>query len=168
MPLIAESGLPLLVHCELSSPIATTATDPRSYAHYLASRPKKWEDDAIALMIKLCDEFKCRSHIVHVSSANSLQQISDAKQRGLPLTAETCQHYLYFNAENIVDGNTAFKCAPPIREKENSEKLWQALKEGVLDFVATDHSPAPPEMKAQDSGSFTKAWGGIASLQYSL
>jgi allantoinase len=168
MPLIAESGLPLLVHCELSSPIATTATDPRSYAHYLASRPKKWEDDAIALMIKLCDEFKCRSHIVHVSSANSLQQISDAKQRGLPLTAETCQHYLYFNAENIADGNTAFKCAPPIREKENSEKLWQALKEGVLDFVATDHSPAPPEMKAQDSGSFTKAWGGIASLQYSL
>jgi allantoinase len=119
-------------------------------------------------MIKLCDEFNCHTHIVHVSSANALQQIADAKHRGLPLTAETCQHYLYFNAEDITDGKTEFKCAPPIREKENNEQLWQALKNGVLDFVATDHSPAPPAMKELQSGDFMKAWGGIASLQYSL
>ncbi|HMW66623.1 MAG: Allantoinase [Bacteroidetes bacterium ADurb.BinA245] len=168
MPLIAESGLPLLVHCELSGPVATKAGSHRSYAHYLASRPKAWEDEAIALMIKLCDEFNCHTHIVHVSSANALQQIADAKHRGLPLTAETCQHYLYFNAEDITDGKTEFKCAPPIREKENNEQLWQALKNGVLDFVATDHSPAPPAMKELQSGDFMKAWGGIASLQYSL
>ncbi|HRF25082.1 MAG TPA: allantoinase AllB, partial [Chitinophagaceae bacterium] len=168
MPLIAESGLPLLVHCELGRPEATKAGSHRSYAHYLASRPKAWEDEAIALMIKLCDEFNCHTHIVHVSSANALQQIADAKHRGLPLTAETCQHYLYFNAEDITDGKTEFKCAPPIREKENNEQLWQALKNGVLDFVATDHSPAPPAMKELQSGDFMKAWGGIASLQYSL
>jgi allantoinase len=91
-----------------------------------------------------------------------------AKQSGLSLTVETSQHYLYFNAEEIKDGRTEFKCAPPIREKANNEKLWQALKDGVIDFVATDHSPAPPEMKELVSGDFMKAWGGISSLQFSL
>ena len=91
-----------------------------------------------------------------------------AKQKGLPLTVETCQHYLYFSAEQIKDGQTEFKCAPPIREKENNEQLWQALKDGIIDFVATDHSPAPPAMKELDTGNFMKAWGGISSVQFSL
>ncbi len=75
---------------------------------------------------------------------------------------------MYFNAENIGDGQTAFKCAPPIREKENNEKLWEALKHGIIDFVATDHSPAPPELKKIESGNFKDAWGGIASIQFAL
>ena len=169
MPVIAANGLPLLVHCELESAIAAPKiTNPRSYRQYLASRPAKWEDEAIALMIRLCAEYNCRTHIVHLSSAASIDQIRNAKQKGLPLTVETAQHYLYFSAESIDDGNTYFKCAPPIREKENNDKLWAALSEGVIDFVATDHSPAPPDLKRADSGDLTTAWGGISSLQLAL
>ena len=169
MPIIAKHGLPLLVHAELTtSPANNVVTDVRSYKQYVASRPKKWEDDAIEMMIKLCEEYKCRVHIVHLSSANSIPQIATAKAKGLPLTVETAQHYLYFNAEEIADGNTAFKCAPPIREKANNDLLWQGLKDGVIDFVATDHSPATPDLKEMESGNFTKAWGGIASIQFAL
>jgi allantoinase len=174
MPVIAKHRLPLLVHCEISSevsrghPIAIGSGFSNSYPDYLASRPKKWEDDAIALMIRLGEEFNCRIHIVHLSSADSIKQITKAKEKGFPLTVETAQHYLYFNAEDIKDGQTPFKCAPPIREKANNEKLWQALKEGIIDFVATDHSPAPPYMKEITSGDFMKAWGGISSIQFAL
>jgi allantoinase len=168
MPVIAEYGLPLLVHCELSSHIASIPRSSNSYLTYLASRPKKWEDDAIALMIRLCGEFNCRTHIVHLSSADAVEQIAMAKAKGIPLTAETAQHYLYFNAEDIPDGRPEYKCAPPIRERANNEKLWQGLKEGIIDFVATDHSPAPPSLKEMESGDLMKAWGGIASLQFAL
>ena len=168
MPVIAAYGLPLLVHCELSSRVSHSPLATRHYPDYLASRPKKWEDDAIALMIRLCREYNCRTHIVHLSSADSIVQITKAKQEGLPLTVETGQHYLYFTSEEIKEGQTQFKCAPPIRERSNREQLWQALKDGIIDFVATDHSPAPPELKENDSGDFMKAWGGISSLQLAL
>ena len=169
MPILARHRLPLLVHCELSE-----ANDDwkqhnhRSYPNYLASRPKKWEDDAISLMIRLCEEFDCPVHIVHLSSADSIAPIAAAKARGLPLTVETGQHYLYFNAEDIADGQTQFKCAPPIREQVNNDQLWAALQSGIIDFVATDHSPAPPDLKQLETGDFTTAWGGIASLQLAL
>ena len=169
MPIIAKYNLPLLVHCELTTNYKLqTTNDNRSYQNYLHSRPRKWEDDAIGLMIRLCEEYNCRVHIVHLSSSNSIEQIAQAKQKGLPLTVETGQHYLYFNAEDIKDGQTQFKCAPPIREKENNDRLWQALKEGIIDFVATDHSPSTPDLKELQSGDFMKAWGGIASLQFAL
>ncbi len=174
MPIIAKYDLPLLVHCELTDTSKReTSNNQRetrnsSYLSYLNSRPKEWEDNAIALMIRLCEEYNCRVHIVHLSSAGSLEQIVKAKQRGLPLTVETSQHYLYFTAEEIKDGQTQFKCAPPIREKENNDKLWQALKDGLIDFVATDHSPATPSLKETGSGDFMKAWGGIASIQFAL
>ncbi|EHQ30461.1 allantoinase AllB [Mucilaginibacter paludis] len=168
MPIIAKYNLPLLVHCELTDDFKVKDQDPVSYAHYLASRPKYWEDQAISLMIALCEEYRCRVHIVHLSSANSIDQIAQAKQKGLPLTVETGQHYLYFNAEDIQNGQTQFKCAPPIREQANNNLLWEALKSGIIDFVATDHSPAPPDLKQLQSGDFTKAWGGISSLQFAL
>ncbi len=173
MPILKQHGAKLLVHCELESantqPVTRQpATDPRSYAHYLASRPAQWETDAIALMIRLSEEFDVHVHIVHVSAAEALPLIRDAKKRGLRITAETCPHYLVFCAEEIPDGATEFKCAPPIRERANNELLWEALKDGTLDFVATDHSPAPPDIKEQQSGDFMKAWGGIAGLQFLL
>ena len=168
MPILAQHGLPLLVHCELSTDETLATGDPKSYQNYLASRPKVWEDRAIALMIRLCEEYRCRTHIVHLSSANSIAPIAEAKQKGLPLTVETAQHYLYFNAETIPDGQTQFKCAPPIREQENNEQLWAALRDGIIDFVATDHSPAPPALKQSQTGNFMTAWGGIASLQLAL
>ena len=168
MPLIASHGLPLLVHCELPGTTHQLPLSTRVYQNYLASRPAKWEDDAIALMIRLCEKFNCRVHIVHLASADSIEQIADARQRGLPVTVETAQHYLYFNAERINEGQTQFKCAPPIREKANNEKLWEALKDGIIDFVATDHSPSPPAMKEPGTGDFMKAWGGISSVQFAL
>ena len=169
MPILARHRLPLLVHCELSEDRDDwKQNDHRSYPNYLASRPKKWEDEAIALMIRLCEEFDCCVHIVHLSSADSIAPIAAAKARGLPLTVETGQHYLYFNAEDIADGQTQFKCAPPIREQVNNDQLWAALQSGIIDFVATDHSPAPPDLKQLETGDFTTAWGGIASLQLAL
>ncbi len=170
MPILARHGLPLLVHCELSEDNAAhwAGADVRSYPHYLASRPKSWEDDAITLMIRLCAETGCRTHIVHLSSADSLPQLAAARARGLPLTVETGQHYLFFSAEEIPDGATAYKCAPPIREAANRERLWEALASGLIDFVATDHSPAPPDLKQLETGDFAAAWGGIASLQLAM
>ena len=168
MPILARYNLPLLVHCELLTDETRATGEVRSYQNYLASRPKEWEDNAIALMIRLCEEFNCRTHIVHLSSANSIEPIARAKQNGLPLTVETAQHYLFFEAEGIPDGQTQFKCAPPIRERTNRNRLWEALKGGIIDFVATDHSPAPAELKLLESGNFMKAWGGIASLQLAL
>jgi allantoinase len=169
MPLLARYSLPLLVHCELSEENDEWKKgDTRSYPNYLASRPKSWEDEAIKLMIRLCAEYRCPVHIVHLSSADSLAAIAEAKALGLPLTVETGQHYLFFNAEDIGDGQTQFKCAPPIRERANNEQLWQALQSGLIDFVTTDHSPAPPDLKQLASGDFAKAWGGIASLQLAL
>lgn len=168
MPVIARYGLPLLVHCEISDDHLITQGESTSYMHYLSSRPKEWEDKAIDLMIRLCEETGCRVHIVHLSSADSIAPIQKAKQKGLPITVETAQHYLYFNAEDIPDGNTAFKCAPPIRERANNNQLWDALKAGIIDFVATDHSPSLPENKEIESGNLMKAWGGIASIQLAL
>lgn len=167
MPVIAKHDIPLLAHCELENGASTT-TNTGSYKDYVSSRPKQWENDAIGLMIRLCRKHRCPTHIVHVSSAEALAMIDDAKKEGLPLTAETCSHYIYFNAENIPDKNTLYKCAPPIREKENNEALKHALKTGVLDFITTDHSPAPPDIKEILSGDLSKAWGGIAGLQFLL
>lgn len=170
MPVIAKYGLPLLAHCELfKKEVDNKFSDfPNSYRYYLASRPRQWENDAVDLMIKLCRKHNCRTHIVHVSSAEALIKIEQAKAEGLPLTAETCAHYIYFNAEDIPDSNCLYKCAPPIREKENNVQLKEALKNGVLDFITTDHSPAPPDIKELETGNLQKAWGGIAGLQFLL
>lgn len=170
MPIISKYDVPLLAHCELSDTKVDNrfADFPNSYRYYLASRPKKWENDAIDLMIKLCRKHNCKTHIVHVSSAESLNNIEKAKADGLPLTAETCTHYIYFSAEDIPDSNCLYKCAPPIREKENNDLLKEALKTGVLNFITTDHSPAPPDIKELITGNLMKAWGGIAGLQFLL
>ncbi|SHL99991.1 allantoinase AllB [Chitinophaga sp. CF418] len=170
MPIIARYNLPLLVHCELiaEGQHLPVQENKRSYRQYMASRPQAWEQAAINLMIRLCEKYRCQVHIVHLSAANAIGEIITAKEKGLPLTVETAQHYLYFNGEEVPDGNTSFKCAPPIRERENNQLLWEALKAGVIDFVATDHSPSPPELKALETGDFTSAWGGISSLQLAL
>ena len=122
----------------------------------------------MARMIRLCEESGARVHIVHVSSAESVALIRAARARGLHLTAETCPHYLTFHADEIRDGATEFKCAPPIRAGEHREPLWEGLLDGTLDFVVSDHSPCPPAMKHRARGNFFEAWGGIPSLQLGL
>jgi len=169
MPILAELGLPLLVHAELPGPIDSAAKslagkDFRRYENYLASRPDEAELAAIRLLITLCRKFRVPIHIVHLATALGLPLIRAAKAEGLPVTVETCPHYLYFAAEDIPDGATQYKCAPPIRSHDNRELLRQAAADGTLDLIASDHSPCPPEMKGLEAGDFAKAWGGIASL----
>ena len=174
LPKLAGLGAPLLAHAELPGPIAravaslANSASPRKYATWLGVRPREAENEAVALLVRLGSEFGARIHIVHVSSADTLGLLRGAKDAGGAVTAETCPHYLTFAAEEIADGATEFKCAPPIREGQNREKLWQGLADGTLDFVATDHSSCPPAMKLQEEGDFLRAWGGIASLQLSL
>jgi allantoinase len=173
LPSIAESGLPLLVHAELAGPIdhATQKlrnADWRTYATYLASRPDDAELQAIRLMIRLCRQYGFRLHIVHLSTALALHDLRAARAEGLPITIETCPHYLHFAAEDIPDGATLLKCAPPIRSKANQNALWHALQDGTIDMVVTDHSPCLPEMKCTETGRFDQAWGGIASLSVGL
>jgi allantoinase len=175
LPRLKSADLPLLAHAEVAEPvIAATdalnaaAADWRRYSTHLASRPDEAETEAIALLVRLAEEFATPIHIVHLASAKALPLLADARKRGLPITVETCVQYLWFAAEDIPDGATEFKCAPPIRSKSNREDLWAALEAGLIDMVTTDHSPCPPEMKRRDEGRWDLAWGGISSLGLAL
>ena len=173
MPELAALGSVLLVHAELPEPIENAIeklkhSNPQDYQTFLQSRPRASENEAVKLMIRLCRETGARVHIVHHSSSDVLPLLKAAKAEGLPLTVETCPHYLTFAAEEIPDGATHFKCCPPVRERENREKLWAALEDGVIDMVVSDHSPCTPNLKLLETGDFLEAWGGIAALQFSL
>ena len=173
LPKIKKTGLPLLVHAELPGPVDSATqglmqADWRVYDTYLKSRPDEAELSASELLIRLCEESGCRIHIVHLSTSKALARLRDAKRRGLPITVETCPHYLHLCSEEIANGATLNKCAPPIRNRENREALWQGLREGVIDLVATDHSPCPPPMKRMERGDFQFAWGGIPSVSLAL
>lgn len=170
---VARSGLPLLVHAELPGPVdeatASLATaDWRSYETFLKSRPDEAELVAIRLLISLCREYRFRLHVVHLSTYKGINLLRAARAEGLPITVESCPHYLHLLAETITDGSTQFKCAPPIRSCANREQLWQGLRDGVIEMVVTDHSPCPPAMKNPGTGDFRSAWGGIASLSVAL
>lgn len=170
LPILAKVGLPLLAHAELPERLRdpVPGDDVREYRTWLDCRPPDSEHAAIDLLVALAREHGARLHIVHLASADALPSLGLARTAGLPVTVETCPHYLTFAAENIPPGATAFKCAPPIRAARHRERLWQALAAGEIDLVATDHSPAPPALKHFDDGDFLRAWGGIASLQIGL
>jgi allantoinase len=173
LPVLARYNVPLLVHAELVGPVdadreAQASGSSRSHHRWMESRPADFELDAIRLLIDLCREYRAPIHIVHLATAEALPMLADARAEGLPLTVETAPHYLFFCDEEIPDGATQYKCAPPIRDRENREGLWQGLRDGIIDMVATDHSPAPPELKGVTTGDFDAAWGGISSLQVSL
>jgi len=169
------TGLPLLAHAEVAGPVdAATGKlnaageDWRKYSTYLASRPDAAEVEAIEMLIRLAEELATPIHIVHLATAQALPLIADARRRGVPVSVETCVQYLWFAAEEIPDGTTEFKCAPPIRSQTNRDALWTALEDGLIDLVATDHSPCPPAMKRRDEGLWNRAWGGISSLGLAL
>lgn len=174
MPILAQAGVPLFVHAEIVSPLrpeveADFVENPKDYRAYLATRPPVWEADAIRLMIELCRATGCQVHIVHLSAAEAAKPlIQKAKAEGLPLTIETCPHYLNFSAEEIPNSCTIFKCAPPIRGHDQNEQLKMLVANGLIDTIGSDHSPAPPELKHIADGDLARAWGGIASLQLLL
>lgn len=166
---IASFGGLLIVHAEDAHAI-DEAPSPRGgrYEDFLRSRPRGAEDAAVARVIELSRSTGCRVHVLHVSSADALPLLAAARRDGLPVTAETCPHYLTFAAEDVPDGGTQYKCCPPIREAANRDRLWEGLRDGVLDLVVTDHSPSTADLKCLDTGDFGTAWGGIASLQVGL
>jgi len=183
---LAQMGrsLPVLVHAELPRPLARAAAAsagmaPQRYASWLAARPAAAETEAIRLLLRLARGPSARGaksdgaraarlHIVHLSAAEALPLLARARKEGLAVSVETCPHYLTFSAEEVTDGATEFKCAPPIRERANRERLWQAISQGAIDLIASDHSPCPTEMKRRAEGDFAEAWGGIASIELSL
>jgi allantoinase len=165
----AALGSVVLVHAEDAAVIAAAPPPAgRTYASYLASRPPAAEVAAIAQVIEAAERAGARAHILHLSAADALPLLEAARSRGAAITVETCPHYLALAAEDIPDGATQFKCAPPIRERANRERLWQALRAGIIDCVVSDHSPCPPAMKHLADGDFGAAWGGISSVQLSL
>ncbi|HUG02399.1 MAG TPA: allantoinase AllB [Longimicrobiales bacterium] len=177
MPILAGLGAPLLVHAEMPGVVlAATAlaldarrpADPRRYATYLSTRPARAEVEAIALVGRLAAEHRCRVHVVHVATGAAAPALRAAREAGAEISAETCPHYLRFAAEDVPDGATEFKCAPPIREAEERNALWAALERGDLSMVVSDHSPCVPGMKRLSDGDFLDAWGGIASLEVAL
>lgn len=166
---IAGINIPLLVHAESDCGFVKGKNYSEfSYSSFLDSRPPEWESKAIDILIKLCREFEQHIHIVHLSSTDSISKIRDAKAEGLKITVETCPHYLFFSSEEINDRQTLYKCTPPIRNNDNRKKLWDAISEGVIDLIVSDHSPCDPELKCIEEGSFENAWGGISSLQLGL
>jgi allantoinase len=174
MPLLAEAGVPLFVHAELVAPLpqevsAAFSKYPKSYAAFMATRPPEWELAAIRLLIRLCRDYQCPVHIVHLAAAEAARPlILEAKRARLPITVETCPHYLYFIAESIPDGDPRFKCAPPIREMRQRDRLRYMVEAGEIDTIGSDHSPAPAALKHLEDGDLSKAWGGIPSLQLLL
>jgi allantoinase len=184
---LADSGVPEfppVSPAELDTALATVdalfvvhAEDPAhlhaaapsaAYADFLASRPADAEHAAIATAIDAARRRGGRVHILHLSAAGALPMIAAARAEGVRVTAETCPHYLTLDAERIPDGATEFKCCPPIRDAANADLLWQALRDGLITCVVSDHSPCTPELKRRDTGDFAAAWGGIASVQLGL
>jgi allantoinase len=165
------AGLPalLVVHAEDAGAVAgAPPAHGRRYADFLASRPRGAENLAVAQVVESARRTGGRAHVLHLSSSEALPVLAGARGDGVRVSVETCPHYLTFDAGTVPDGATEFKCCPPIREAGNRELLWRGLADGVIDLVASDHSPCPPELKRRDTGDFGTAWGGIASLQLGL
>ena len=176
MPVLADVGAPLFVHAELAGPIDAALraqgnlsdAELRRYVHWLESRPRQAENAAVDLVVRLSRTTGARAHVVHLSSADAVVLLRDARDAGVAVSAETCPHYHTLAAEDVPDGATEYKCAPPIRERHNRDLLWRALADGIVTQVVTDHSPSPASLKCIGSGDFSKAWGGIASLELGL
>ena len=166
LPLLTRRNVPLLVHAELPQYLLPHGGRVESYADYEATRPVAAEVHAIEMVAALAGETGAHVHIVHVSSAAGAKAIADAKESGVRITGETCPHYLTIYDDEIGDGATEFKCAPPIRDGRELDALWGRLEDGTLSMIVSDHSPAPPSLKAP--GDFVRAWGGIASIELSL
>ena len=166
---LAELDAVLIVHAEDSRILAEAPQDiTDQYATFLASRPRAAENTAIEQVLAAARETGARVHILHLSSSEALPAIRAAKQEGVKVTVETCPHYLTFASEFILDGATEYKCCPPLRENDNRKALWEGLKDGTIDHIASDHSPCTVDLKVKDTGDFGKAWGGVASVQLGL
>jgi len=162
-------GAMMIVHAEDAAAIEHgPQVRGRRYASFLASRPRGSENLAIANLIEAARNTGAMVHLLHLSSSDAVPMIRTARRDGVEISVETCPHYLVFEAQSIADGNTQYKCCPPIREADNREELWAALGRGDIDCIVSDHSPCTPDLKRLDIGEYGAAWGGISSLQLGL
>jgi allantoinase len=173
LPVLASVAAPLLAHAEQPAVLELAAADvagasAQRHASWLASRPPEAESAAIALLIELARRHGARVHVVHLATADAVPLFDAARAAGVAVTVETCPHYLFFAAEDVPEGATELKCAPPLRDRSNAERLFEALAAGRIDLVASDHSPCPPALKRRREGDFSAAWGGIAALELAL
>ncbi|MFD9336171.1 allantoinase AllB [Streptomyces sp. NPDC060028] len=156
----------MIVHAEDPHHLESAPQNPGpKYADFLASRPKDAENTAIQNLIDQARRLGARVHVLHLSSCDALPLIAAAKAEGVQITVESCPHFLTLTAEEVPDGATEFKCCPPIREAANQDLLWDALADGTIDCIVSDHSPSTADLK---TGDFATAWGGISSLQLGL
>ncbi|HEY6251258.1 MAG TPA: allantoinase AllB [Candidatus Angelobacter sp.] len=167
----ARLGLPVAVHAESDELIQSltsrlTAIGLTGIRDYLGSRPVLAEVAAIQRAALLAAEAGAKLHIVHISSGRGVAAAFEARARGADIAIETCPHYLFFTEEDVERIGAAAKCAPPLRSAHERDRLWGALLRGVVNVVASDHSPAPPEMK--HDANFFRIWGGIAGGQSTL
>jgi allantoinase len=168
LPLLARRGVPLLVHAEVVGPIENAPAAINFFSDWAASRPRDFERVAVELLRALATEYLAPIHVVHLASGPLTSHFFWAKFDGVPLTVETCPHYLHFYGAKLGAADARFKCAPPIRTKEDRERLWEALLAGTIDTIGSDHSPCPPDMKDLGAGGWQRSWGGISSLQLTL
>lgn len=156
----------MIVHAEDPHHLDSAPQNPGpKYADFLASRPRDAENTAIENLIAQAKRLNARVHVLHLSSSDALPLIAAAKAEGVRITVESCPHFLTLTAEEVPDGATEFKCCPPIREAANQDLLWDALADGTIDCIVSDHSPSTADLK---TGDFATAWGGISSLQLGL
>jgi allantoinase len=175
LPKLRELGVPLFVHAELPGPIehawaalAAEGADARLYANWLRARPRNAEIDAIELLLHVAETTRAHIHVANLSAADTLPALRRARAAGVPITLEAAPPWLHFAAEEIRDGDTLLKCAPPIRDAADREALWEALGDGSIDTIGSAHSPCPPELKQRDTGDFASAWAGVSGLQLTL
>lgn len=173
LEILAPTGAPLLVHAEHPDPVEEAEasagnSDPREFTSFLSTRPARAEIQAIEMLAELAAETGGWVHIVHLAAADAVDILERARARGVRITAETCPHYLALSAEDVPRGSTEYKCAPPIRRRDNRDRLWSALERGSIEMIVSDHSPCTPALKELKAGDFLCAWGGISSVQLSL
>jgi allantoinase len=164
----ARLGLPVLVHAE--SPQITGRLTRRALSHlrlsardYSESRPPIAELEAISRALLFAEETGCALHIVHVSIGRGVDLVNAARARGVDVTCETCAHYLVLTEDDLETLGAIAKCAPPLRDRQEQEALWERILDGNVPMVTSDHSPCPPEMKT--GNDFHRAWGGISGCQ---
>lgn len=146
LALTRETGLRCAVHCEDQSLVDWYSARARAcpvadWRRHLMSRPAVVETTAVAGVLQLAHALQAPVHIVHVSAQASVALVQAAKQQGTPVTAETCPHYLLFTDAVLEHAGPYGKINPPMRTQADQDALWQGLRAGVFDFVATDHAP---------------------------
>ena len=151
---VAPTGKRVSLHAETNSIMERRETRMRAAGRidplaHIASRPAVVAVEAVSRAAILAEWTGARVHILHISSAEELRPLREAKARGVDITGETCPQYLFLSTDDYGLGGV-IRVNPPVREKRNQQPLWMALIDGTIDMIATDHAPHSPEEKTRN------------------